>query len=61
MESILQVLGEVSCSMAGGQRHFIENTENFAKLILKRKYKSYEQSLHVLDLPTVDARKTKFH
>ena len=39
-------------------RALLERTQKtFAKLILKRKYESYNQSLHVLDLPTLDNRR----
>ena len=41
-------------------RDTLERTQKtFAKLILKRKYKSYEQSLQVLDLPTLDTRRNQ--
>ena len=39
-------------------RALLERTQKtFAKLILKRKYESYNQSLHILDLPTLDNRR----
>ena len=41
-------------------RETLERTQKtFAKLILKNNYKSYEQSLQVLDLPTLDARQNQ--
>ena len=41
-------------------RETLERTQKtFAKLILKNNYKSYEQSLQVLDLPTLDARRNQ--